>query len=65
LGTYIFAPTFKSIPPFFFFSSESDEFELDFPFFNQISTFALTDGILIVGTETFPSICHLTLGMNG
>jgi hypothetical protein len=66
-GSSIFAPTFKSIPPVFFFcfSSELDELELDSPFFNRISTLALTNGILIVRTETFLSSSHFPLRMDG
>jgi hypothetical protein len=53
-GYPIVARTFKSILPFFL--SELEELEIDFPFFNPISTLALTDGVLIVENETFPSI---------
>jgi hypothetical protein len=43
LGSIIL--TLKSIPPFFFFSSELEELDFDFPFFNPISTLVLMDGI--------------------
>jgi hypothetical protein len=64
-GTSIFQPTTNENSRFFyFFSSELEELELDLSFFNPISTFTLTDDILIAGIVRFPPISHLVLEMD-